>query len=46
MVTAAKGAENFYNYTNEEVSEKKSSESEGEIEGLKVRKESPELVTL
>jgi hypothetical protein len=41
MVTAAKGAEGFYNYTPEENA---SSDSEKENEGNKVRRESPEFV--
>lgn len=41
MVTAAKGAEHFYNYT-EEDHQRSESESEKSNEGgLKVRKESP-----
>lgn len=46
MVTAAKGAQNFYNYTTEEKERENSSENSSENDGLKVRKESPELVKM
>lgn len=44
MVTAAKGAEIYYNYTGEDAPEPSSEGGEGDNDGLRVRKESPAIV--
>ena len=47
MVTAAKGAVHFYIYSEEgEENIKNEENSEGELQGLKVRRESPQAVLL